>query len=285
MTQTVTTTRTPHQAHNANSGTPQNQGYAPRNSGTPQDQGYSPRNSGTSQNQGYASRNSGTAQDQGYAPRNTPQEQGYASRNNTTPQHPEYASRNNTTPQHSQYAPQNSATSQNREYGPRNNAGGIRPVTEGNNQGMMSQNYRGDLSSGPRSNAYNSANLQNEDDEGLAGQDSIPRKQIGTSANTLYSSVQASSPTRAQPGHSRQQSAPKPLPSIPAAASRGYADRQTESASQPSSILNRSRPIPPSQAGPRDAQDIVDRAKTNTYDTQVVETVAPGQSYPRNVNH
>lgn len=150
---------------------------------------------------------------------------------------------------------------------------------------MMSQTYRGDLSSGPRSNAYDSPNLQNEDDAGLAGQDSIPRKEIGTSANTPYSSVQASSPTRAQPGHSRQQSIPKPLPSIPAAASREYADRQTDSAPQPSSILNRSRPVPPSQAGPRDAQDVVDRAKTNTYDTQVVETVAPGQSRPQNVNH
>ena len=140
----------------------------------------------------------------------------------------------------------------------------------------MSQPYRGDLSSSPRANAYDAPNLQDEDEAGLARQNPIPRKQIGTSANTPYSSVEASSPLRTQTGHSRQQSAPKPLPPTPVAASLGYTDRQTDSTRQTSSILNRSRPIPTSQAGLREAQDVVDRAKTNTSDTQVVETVAPG---------
>lgn len=251
VTQTVTTTRTPHQGYNANRGTPQNQGYAPRD--IPQEQGYSSRNNAALQHQEYAPRNNATPQRQEYAPRNK-----------------------NTTPQHQEYAPRNSATSQNREYAPRNNAAGIRPVNEGNAQKVsMSQPYRGDSSSNPRSNAYGSPNLQDEDDTGLARQNSIPRKQIGTSANAPYSSVQASSPPSAQTDYSRQQSAPKPLPSTPAAASRGYTDRQTDSAPQPSNILNRSRPISTSQAGLRDAHDVVDRAKNNTYDTQVVETVAP----------
>ena len=249
VTQTVTTTRTPHQGYNANRGTPQTQAYAPRN--PPQEQGYAPRTSAA------------------------PQRQEYAPRDNYNPQRHEYAPQHNTSPQHQESA-QQFTSSQNREHAPQNNASSIRPVNEGNAQrDSMSQPYRGDLSI-PRANPYDSPNLQDDDDAGLARQNSIPRKQIGTSRNTPHSSVQASSPPKAQTGHSRQQSAPKPLPSTPVAPSRGYTDRQTDSAPQPSSILNRSRPIPTSQAGPRDAQDVVDRAKTNTYDTQVVETVAPG---------
>ena len=260
MTQTVTTTRTPHQGYNGNRGTPQNQEYASRS--TPQEQGYAPRNNNTSQRQEYAPRNN-----------NTPQPQQYAPQNNTTPRHQEFASRN-------------SAISQSREYAPRNNAASIRPVNEGNAQGFsLSQPYQGDLSPSPKANAYNSSNMQAEDDAGLTRQNSIPRKQIGTSPNTPYSPVQALPPSRAQTGHSRQQSVPKPLPSTPAAASRGYTDRQTDPAPQPSNILHRSRPIPTSQTALRDAQDVVDRARTNTYDTQVVETVAPGQSHYRTVNH
>ena len=140
----------------------------------------------------------------------------------------------------------------------------------------MSQSSRGAVSSNPRSEAYNSPKPKNEDDAGLTRQSSVPRKQVGTSASTPYSSVLASSPSLAQTGQSRQQSATKPLPSTPAALSGGYADRQTDSIPKPSSILNRSRPIPPSHTGLQDAQDVVARAKTTTYDTEVVETVAPG---------
>ena len=140
----------------------------------------------------------------------------------------------------------------------------------------MSQPYRGDRSSIPRANAYDNPNLQDEDDAGLAQQNPIPRKQIGTSATTPYPSVESSSPSGTQTGYSRQQNAPKRLPPTPAAASLGHTDRQTDSTPQKSNVLNRSRPISTNQAGPRDAQDVVDRATTNTQDTQVVETVAPG---------
>lgn len=272
MTQTVTTTRTPHQGYTANRGTPQNQGYASSN--TPQEQGYALRNNAAPQHQEYSLQNN-----------NTPQGQDFAARNNTTPQGQEFAVRNNNTRQHQNLAPRNSSTSQSREYAPRNNAASIRPVDEESVQNVpMSQPYRGNSSSNPRFNAYDSPNRQDEDDADLARQNSIPRKKIGTSANTSYSPVQALSHSKAQTGHSRQQSAPKPLPATPAAASYGHTDRQNDSTPQPSSILNRSRPVPTSEAGIRDAQDVVDRAKTNTYDTQVVETVAPGQFQSRVVN-
>ena len=135
----------------------------------------------------------------------------------------------------------------------------------------------GGTSSNPASEASRSMDLHNEDDVDLIRQSSIPRKQVGTFASTPYSSVATSSPPSAQTGQSRQQIATKPLPSTPAALSGGYVDRQMDSVAKPSSILNRSRPLPPSQTGLRDAQDIVDRAKTSTSDTEVVETVAPGQ--------
>lgn len=243
----------PHQGHNANRGSPQSQGYAPKT--------Y-------------------TTQEQGYAPQNNavPQHKEYPPGNNAIPQHQEYAPQTNPTPQHQQTAPRKSATSQNREYPPRNIAASIRPVNEGNPQGVsMSQPYRGDPSSNPRAKAYDTPNLQDDDDAGLTRQNPIPRKRIGASSNGPYSSsAEASSPLGTQSGHSRQQSAPKALPPTPAAASLGHTDREMDSTAQKSSILNRSRPDFTNQAGLRNAQDVVDRAKTNTYDTQVVETVAPG---------
>ena len=194
-----------------------------------------------------------------------------------TPQRQAYASSNNTIPQPQEYAPRNSVNPHSREYVPRNGAS-IRPVIEGHSQETsMYHPSPGGTSSKPGSEAYNSLDLQKEDDAGLIRQSSIPRKQVGTFASTPYSSVPASSPPSAQTGQSRQQTGTKPLPSTPAALSSRYIDRPTDSVSKPSGILNRSRPMPPSQTNPQDAQDVVDRAKTNTYDTEVIETVAPGQ--------
>ena len=269
MTQTVTTTtRTPYQGYNPNRSTPQHQGYASRSA--PQEQGH------------YSSSNPALYHE--YTPRHNtasqfqepPQRQEYNIPHNNTNQRQNYDPRDSISPQHQDPGPRISATSQNREHIPRNNA-----TFKSNNQvdaqrASMPQSYQGDLSPSPNPRAYESPSLKDEDDTGLARQNSIPRKQIGTSPNTPYSSVHTSSLTWAQPGQSRQQSSPKPLPSTPVAVSRGYTDRQKDYDSQPSSILNRSRPIPTSQAGPREAQEVVDRAKTNTYDTQVVETVAPG---------
>ena len=254
VTQTVTTTRTPHQGHNANRGTPQNQGYAPGS--TPQEQRYAPQNNAV------------------------PQHQEYPLGDNTTSQHKEYAAQVNPISQQQEFAPRKIPTPQNREYAPQNTAASIRPVNEGNAPGVsMSQPYRGDISSSSRANAYDTPKLQDEDDSGLAQQSPVPRKPLGTSATTPYSSVEASLPSGTQTGYSRQQIAPKALPPTPAAASLGHTDRQTDPTSQKSSVLNRSRPISTNQAGLRDAQDVVDRATTNTYDTQVVETVAPGKSH------
>lgn len=261
VTQTVTTTRTPNQGHNANRGTLPNHGNAPGSA--PQERGYSPSSNAVPQHQEYIPRSSNTSQS--------------AARGDATSQRQDYPSINNNTPQLHESAPRNSTTSQIREHVQRNNAS-IKPVNERECQrASMPQSSRGDLSSNPGPKAYDSLNFQNEDDAVLARQNSIPRKQIGTSASTPYSSVPASSPSRAQTGQIRQQNALKPLPSTPATVDREYTDHYADSAHHPSHILNRSRPISTNQTGLPDAQGVVDRAKTSTYDTDVVEVVAPGQ--------
>ena len=91
------------------------------------------------------------------------------------------------------------------------------------------------------------------DDANLARQISIPRKQVGTSANVPQSSVQPPIPSNRQQGHSRNQSASKPLPAAPMSSNDA--------------------------PGVQDAQNVVNRAKSNTYDTTVIERVAPGKSF------
>lgn len=130
----------------------------------------------------------------------------------------------------------------------------------------------------PRQLAYNSPAIQDGYVADLARQKSIPRKQVGTSANAPYSSAQSLETSNGQLGHSRTQSASKPLPVAPVPSTDGYDFRRSEAVPQSSSILDRSRPISREVHGPRDAQDVVNRAKTNTYDTSVTEKVAPGKS-------
>lgn len=261
VTQTVTTTRTPHQGHNANRGTLQNHGNA--SGSAPQERGYSSSSNAIPQHQEYIPQSSNTSQS--------------AARGNTTSQRQDYPSIDNNTPQFYESAPRNSTTSPMREHVQRNHAS-IKPVNERESQRVsMPQPSRGDLSSNPGPKAYDSLNLQDEDDTLLARHNPIPRKQIGTSASTPHSSVPASSLSRAQIGQIRQQNAPKPLPSTPATVDREYTDHYTDSAHHPSHNFNRSSPISTNQTGLTDAQGVVDRAKTNTYDTDVVEVVAPGQ--------
>ena len=93
---------------------------------------------------------------------------------------------------------------------------------------------------GPASREY--------DDPNLGREISIPRKQVGTSANAPHSPVQTSKLSNRQQGHTRNQSASKPLPATPGS----------------------------SNDIPEDAQDVINRAKSNTYDTTVTEKVAPG---------
>ena len=265
MTQTITTTHTPHRGSNANRGAPINQGYAPRDAF--QEQGYDGSTHVVPEHQEYISRHNNISQTLRTAPPH-----------DAKSRHQDYTSPNNNTPQPQGSASRDSSAFQTREYVPQHNTD-FRAVKEEDPQRFsIAQPYRKGLSSNQRTNPYESPKQQDEGDRGLARQNSIPRKQLGMSASTIQPSVTTSPSPRTQTGQTRHQSIPKPLPSTPAAESPVHTNRLADSLSQPSSILNRSRPVPTSHMVPRDAQDVVDRAKTSSYDTTVVETVAPGQS-------
>lgn len=128
--------------------------------------------------------------------------------------------------------------------------------------------------------AHDAPREQGEYDAALVRQKSIPRKQIGTSAQVPYPSAESSAIPSSHISHGRQKSASKSLPSTSLSSGNGYEARKMEAPPQPASILNRSRPITRDSAKPRDGQQVVNRAKSNTYDTEVIEKVAPGKYLP-----
>ena len=138
---------------------------------------------------------------------------------------------------------------------------------------LTSNTHRDYLPPNSKSNTHVASAGYGEYDTDLAQQKPIPRKQVGASAKVPYSSPDLPDRNDAQIGHGRQKSASKALPSIPVSSSEAH---RTEASTQPSSILNRTRPITRGSAEPREAHDIVQRAKSNTYDTEVIEEIAPG---------
>ena len=139
------------------------------------------------------------------------------------------------------------------------------------------ESYQGYVPSTSTSNVHSTPGDYGEYDAGLARQKSIPRKQVGTTAQAPYSSTMPFNGPTTQNSHSRQQSAPKALPATPISSNNGSGGRVTERTSESSGILDRSRPITRGMAESRNAHDVVNRAKTNTYDTEVIEKVAPGK--------
>ncbi len=156
------------------------------------------------------------------------------------------------------------------------NSGSPRMVHDGAyRQSAPSTPYRNGISSNTRSNEPNTS-ISRDGYQDLARQKSISRKQVGTPTHAPYSPVQPSTSSSPQLSHNQHQSDSKPLPFVPTSSNDGYGDHGTPVLSQPSSILDRSRPITKGYAAPRDGKDVVDRAKSNTYDTEVIEKIAPG---------
>lgn len=293
VTTTVTTTRYPQYLPPANKGPPQAQGT------TNPDINASTRaaNQNTALQGSYANRSSfqppgyteDPARQELYANRDSPRTQGYDDQNAQR----QYGNRG--TPQTQGYSGQKAGVRaanesnfqrgipQTQGYGDRN--AGVRVLNESNaQQSPTPKPYRTDLPSNTRSKAYTNQDEEDDYDDSLARQPSIPRKKIGTSANAPYSATQTSSPTYAHTGRNQRQSNPKPLPETPmptsnSYASNGYGAGRNEATSHSPSILDRSRPIPSKGAtGQPSAQDDLNRAKGNTYNTEVVEIVAPGES-------
>lgn len=279
VTSTVTTTRFGQQGPNVNRATPQDQGNAAQN----RDVGYGAQsrniepqspyaNRGVTHSQGNPSKNNYT----GYGTNQVTQSSSpYTNRN--APHYPGAATQG----RNDGFGTANMATKSSNPHAERGNdvlsSGNARRVGDGDyQQPAMSNPYRDDFPSDTRSNEPN-ISVSQDGYQDLARQKSIPRKQIGISVNAPYSPVQPSTSSSPQVSHSRQQSDSKPLPSAPISINDRYGDRGTAATPQPSSILDRSRPITKGYAAPRDGQDVVNRAKSNTYDTEVIEKIAPGK--------
>lgn len=280
LTSTVTTTRFGQQAPNVNQGNPRRQ--------YPYSGQQFPESGATSRNiepqSPYANR--GVAQTHGNASKNT--YPGYGSSQGSQPSSP-YTSRS--TPHYQDSVnpdwnagsrPAHNETNLPDSYAERGNdspsSGSPRIVHDGDyRQSAPSTPYRNGISSNTRSNGPNTS-MSRDGYQDLARQKSISRKQVGTPTPAPYSPVQPSTSSSPQLSHNQHQSDYKPLPFVPTSSNDGYGDRGTPVLPQAPSILDRSRPITKGYAAPRDGKDVVDRAKSNTYDTEVIEKIAPGNT-------
>ncbi|KAL9124795.1 MAG: hypothetical protein Q9217_005914 [Psora testacea] len=131
------------------------------------------------------------------------------------------------------------------------------------NKGNTSHGYQ------DRKPAYN---------EDLRVQPSTARKQVGTNSTTASPSAKISLPSHHRRASSGQAYGEKPLPTAPAPLHNAAASRGPNIAPQQSSIPFSSGLSPPDMKAPLDGQTILDRAGSNTEETQVTETFAPGKS-------
>lgn len=129
-------------------------------------------------------------------------------------------------------------------------------------------------SSHPQVPIYDPSRSQPQDESDLAVKNSIPRKQVGDITKGQASGVEPSFPR----GPTTSKKVTYPLQSDPAV---DYDDTQLEerkNISPAPGVLDRSRPITRGHGAANTAQRVVDRAQSNTVNTEVIETFAPGNS-------
>ena len=114
-----------------------------------------------------------------------------------------------------------------------------------------------------------------QDESDLTRKNSIPRKQLPHSPQSQTYGVNASSPTN----HVRSGSQPIQQQSSLANANNIPQLTKGEDTYQASRYHNRSRPISKATGAASTPEDVVDRAKSNTVRTEVVETLAPGKHF------
>ena len=152
-------------------------------------------------------------------------------------------------------------------------------VPRGNAEG---QNNNGSRSSPYSAEAlYDSAAQQAQEESDLTRRTSIPRKMVRASPTNPSAGTFSTSHQQSPPSQMRQSSLHKPLPTAPPATRDGYQDSAPEEhrSHRPSNDL---RPIPLSEihrGNKLTGDDVVARASSNTYDTEVIETIAPGKEY------
>ena len=157
----------------------------------------------------------------------------------------------------------------------RNNTG-IRRV-EAEDPRLRSLDHYTDASE--RQNNYQSRSAQNmqdstyatqEQEQDLARKRSIPRKEVGTGA--VGQSVNPTTPSATSSTHRRQTSSQKPLPTAP----HEQQARRSNDTRAPD-VQSQIRDGAYVHDGPLSAEEVISRAKGNTYDTEVIEAIAPGK--------
>ncbi|MCJ1437149.1 hypothetical protein MMC27_006534 [Xylographa pallens] len=113
------------------------------------------------------------------------------------------------------------------------------------------------------------ANVQQQEEQGLSRKRSIPRKLVGSGSALQVSDPVTPSPTTAKL-HSRQSSLQKPLPTAPYGSQELGADDMRSTTGK-----DQARRAAQQSSSSITAQDVMNRAKGNTRDTEVIETIAP----------
>lgn len=107
----------------------------------------------------------------------------------------------------------------------------------------------------------------------MSRSNSIPRKQVGSSSRSEISGFHSNSPKRHFGG-------PGPSHGLDSRAGKGQ-HMEYEDFSSGTIGSNKSRQIPKDAGGSRDADRILEKAQTNSADTEVIEEIAPGNFLPQ----
>lgn len=116
---------------------------------------------------------------------------------------------------------------------------------------------------------------QPHDESDLTRKNSIPRKQLPNPAQSQTYGVHASSPTN----YVRSGSQPNQPPTGLVNAANHHQLMKGEDTSQAPGYHNLSKSISKTPGSASTAEDVVDRAKGNTVNTEVIETLAPGKHF------
>lgn len=161
--------------------------------------------------------------------------------------------------------------------------GGPRALHHGPPKGNeVAQPYGSTTSPYSAAALYDSAAQQAQEDADLARSKSIPRKQVGApSTNPSAGTYSMPSSHQSSSSHVRQSSLQKPLPMAPTGARDDYQGSALDQGrqSRPSTDL---RPVPLSVikgSNKLTAEDVVRKSSGKSFDTDVIEKVAPGKEH------
>ena len=161
--------------------------------------------------------------------------------------------------------------------------GGPRALHHGSSKGHEDvQTYGSTRSPYSAEALYESAAQQAQEESDFTRRKSIPRKQVG--APPTYPSAgpySTSSSQQSSPSHMRQSSLQKPLPMAPTGARDDYQGSAPDESRQ-SRRSTDLRPVPLSVikgSNKLTADDVVRKASGNSFDTEVIEKIAPGKEH------